>query len=165
MENRIEKVIRELIGKDTDKMQNEREVHYEFFKLLCDEFEKDELRECFRWELPTGPIADKGSKPGAIDMAMYVEVDRFIAIEIEFVSPGVALEKELDTCINKLRKSELCNDQMVKGYIVPLLVREGDKKARGYSKKYSELCGEILDRAENKIRGSRIRLIREGVKV
>jgi hypothetical protein len=52
---------------------------------------------------------------------------------------------------------------MKKGYIVPLLARDGNKIARGYSMTYSELCEKILNDAQNKIGDPRIELIREGV--
>jgi|GEM_PF-3254081 len=161
--NVIDNLIK-LFKENPDRWENERFTHYDFFRLLFNEFTSDEIKDNFMWEYPVGkPSYGTGNKSAAVDLAINIDNEKWIAIEIELVGPGKGLEKELKTCIDKLKTAPLCQKFMEKGYIVPLLDRKCDKIARGYSMSYSELCQKTLNDAQNMIGDSPIELVNEGI--
>lgn len=171
-EDRIRRVIDNLIKlfrENTNRWDVKGNIyecyaHYDFFRLLFNEFSADEIKDNFKWELPVGkPEYGKSNKTAFVDLVMYIDNEEFIAIEIESVSQGIALENELKKCVVKLKTTLLCQQFMTKGYIVPLMCRERNKIARGYSMTYSELCERQLNDAQNEIGNSPIELVREGI--
>jgi len=165
---KIEKVINRFIGlykEDTNRWENERFSHYDFFKLLFDVFNPQETREKFKWEYPIGvPSYAKINREAKVDIVFLDDSKELIAIEIELTNAGKQFENELMRCIQKLKTSPKHGEHMVKGYIIPLLKRDGDKKARGYGgKTYREVCGEATKKAENEIGNFPIKIIRDGI--
>lgn len=166
-EEKIRKVIDKLIEmlkEDSDRWENEQMIHYEFFKLLFDEFSPEEVKNSFRWEYPVGvPSKGTGKTPARVDMIFKGDDNLWIAIEIEYVSPGIELENELYTCIDKLKTASECIKYMKKGFILPLLARKADKKARGYGKTYQQLCIKILNDVKKEIDNFPIEIIEDGI--
>ena len=158
IEERVRKVIDELINKlkkGNASWANERDIHYDFFKLLFNTFEPEEIKEKFRWEYPVIPYTG-GRNPAKIDLVMLVDKGKFVAIEIEYVSPGESMRSELLKCIEKLYTVSNPNKKnyMEKGFLVPILkdgVRNGKATARGYGMSYSQLCDLDLRVAKDKI--------------
>lgn len=144
---------------------DERQVHYDFFKLLFDQFSPEEVKENFVWEYQVGrPSYASGNKVAEVDLGMFCGNGNWIAVEFEFnLSPGDDLEEELIRCIEKLQTSPKCLDSMFRGYVVPLLRRDGQATARGYGITYSELCAKNIQKAEISIRVSNIKLISDGI--
>lgn len=53
---------------------------------------------------------------------------------------------------------------MVKGYIIPLLARKAEKKARGYGgKTYSDICKYAVNNAKKEIGNSPIEIITDDI--
>ena len=163
--------VRDVIGKLTkayadnpDKWKTEREIHYEFFRLLFDEFEPEEIKESFRWEYPA-VFRREGERDAlaAIDLIFRSSHDKWVAIEIEYVDPGRQLRKELEDCISKLKDTDECKMSMERGYIVPFLARQAEKTARGYDVSYEELCRETVKDADSNIGDSPIEIITDGI--
>jgi len=154
----------QLFRQRPDRWANERQAHYDFFTLLLQELTADEIIERFRWEYPVGvPSYGRGRRPAMIDIIVTTDHDKWVAVEIELVSAGRTFEGELSRCIRKLQSSPVCQNSMVRGYIVPLLARYGRRRARAYRKSYSELLREHIDHARRIIRNSRIVIIKEGI--
>ena len=168
----VSKKIRAIIDRIIEKFksnhqawEDERHVHYDFFKFLFDLFSPEEVKENFIWEYRVGrPSYALGENSAEVDLGMLCSNGNWIAVEFEFnLSPGDGLEKELIKCIEKLKSSPKCVDSMFMGYVVPLLCRDGQATARGYGLTYSELCTKNIQKAENSIRVSNIKLISDGI--
>jgi len=163
----IEKIIKKF-KENPQAWNDERQVHYDFFKLLFDVFSPEEVKENFVWEYRVGrPSYASGNKVAEVDLGMFCGNGNWIAVEFEFdLSPGDkkgGLEKELIRCIEKLQSSPKCLNSMFRGYVVPLLRRDGQAIARGYGITYPELCTKNIQKAENSIRISNIKLILDGI--
>ena len=154
----------ELYRIDPYRWKNERFAHYDFFRILFDYFEPDEIRNYFRWEYPVGvPSYGSGRKSAAIDIVYEVDSEKWIAIEIELTGAGKSLEEELIKCIAKLKSSPECKKHMYVGFIIPLTAREKHKRARGYGKSYEDLLKETVNRAKERIGDNPIEIITDGI--
>ncbi|HEC82768.1 MAG TPA: hypothetical protein ENI53_02670 [Thermoplasmatales archaeon] len=165
---KIEEIINRFIDlykKDTNIWENERFSHYDFFKLLFDFFDPQEIREKFKWEYPIGvPSYAKINRDAKVDIIFLDDSKELIAIEIELTSAGKQFENELIKCVQKLKTPPKHGEHMVKGYIIPLLKRNENKKVRGYGgKNYREVCEDAINKAENEIDDFPIKIVREGI--
>ena len=160
----IDKIIKEF-KENPYAWNDERQVHYDFFKLLFEVFSSEEIKEYFIWEYRVGrPSYARGNKVAEVDLGMFCGNGNWIAVEFEFnLSPGKSLEEELIRCVEKLQSSPKCLDSMFRGYVVPLLRRDGQATAQGYGITYSELCTKNIQKAESSIRVSNIKLISDGI--
>lgn len=167
-EREIKNVINSFIGlykEDQNRWENERYSHYDFFKLLFDFFEPEEIRNRFKWEYPVGvPDYGTGNKGAAVDIVFTDDFGKWIAIEIELVGAGKGLEDELIKCVRKLKTAPICRKHMTKGYVIPLLKREAGKKARGYGgKTFSDICNGAVNNAKKEIGNFPIEVITDGI--
>lgn len=160
---RIEKIrkaieeLNETYNKQTLKeWDNERVVHYEFFKILFSYFSWEEMRDYFKWEYPI--IYKTDARPGAIDIIFLDDDGKWIAIEIEYDIVAEDLRKELKTCMDKM-KSKTAREQMSHGFIVPLIKRPMDRPAKGQNQRYGEMIKKDLDDAKNQIGDRPIEII------
>lgn len=109
------------------------------------------------------PSYGTGSKGAAIDIVFITDNKKWIAIEIEIVGAGKEFEFELIKCVDKLKTAPECREHMSIGFIIPLMIREKRKIARGYEKSYEDLCKEAINKARDKIGEDPIEIITEGV--
>ncbi len=160
----IEDITR-LYRENPNRWRNERAVHYEFFFLLFERFDPEEIKKNFMWELPVG-VPSYGNRVAYVDLAFKDAEARWIAIEIEHgVSPGVSLGSELEKCVLKLETAPRCAD-LIKGFIVPLVCRFPDHTATNKPTKlsYKELIWKNICDAENHIqRDDIIEIVKSGV--
>lgn len=147
------------IGRQT----NERLAHYEFFRLLFDEFSPAEIREGFTWEYRVGPPEEPTSnRDASIDLVILEANHKWVAVEIEVPNAGKQLRQELVGCVRKLRSAK-CRQEMSKGYIVPFMERLGSKPARGQGKDYASVCREAVADAERLITDAPIEILKDGI--
>ena len=154
----------ELYKQNSNRWRNERCSHYDFFKVLFDVFEPIDVKDNFKWEYPVGvPSYGKGTKEAAVDIIYLINNGKWIAIEIELVGAGKILETELIKCVLKLKTTPKCNKEMIKGYIIPLISRKGEKKVRGRGISYSDHFQEQIKKTVRKIGKSPIELVTDGM--
>lgn len=154
----------ELYGQDSNRWQNERYSHYDFFKLLFDTFEPIDIKNNFKWEYPVGvPSYGRGTKEAAVDIIYLIGGGKWIAIEIELVRAGKELEAELTNCVLKLKTAPKCSKEMMKGFIIPLVSRRGEKKVRERGISYSDYFQEQIKKTVREIGKSPIELIADGM--
>lgn len=131
--------------------------------MLFDTFDPNEIKNNFKWEYPVGvPQYGTGNTEAKVDVIFADNLGKWVAIEIELVEAGKELKEELVYCIHKLKTPE-CRKFMARGYIIPLLTRMGEKKARGYGITYSDLLEETINNAENEIGDSPIEILKGGI--
>ena len=169
-EDKIRNVIMKLVETHKERAwKNERETHYEFFRLLSMKFGPDDIMKNFRWEYPIKtPSYGKTThpKPAAMDLA-YITEGGFIGIEIELVSAGKGFEDEIEKCIEKFRMTDYLGNRLVKGFLVPLIDEGRRRNIRIETgvisyKEYFEIQFAKF-RAEIKEKGLPVELITEGV--
>lgn len=154
----IDKIIKKF-KKDPSAWNDERHVHYGFFKFLFDEFPPEQIKRNFVWEYQVGKPKED------VDLGMFCGNRKWVSVDFKLnLSPGKELKKELIRCIEKLQSSPKCEDSLFRGYVVPLLYRrDGQAIAQRYGITYHELCSKNLQEAENSIRVLNIKLISDGV--
>jgi hypothetical protein len=154
----------ELYRQDSNRWQNERYAHYDFFKLLFDTFEPIDIKNNFKWEYPVGvPSYGGGTKEAAVDIIYLINSGKWVAIEIELVHAGKVLESELTNCVLRLKTSPKCNKEMIKGFIIPLISRTSEKKVRKRGIYYSDYFQEQIEKTIREIGKSPIELITDGI--
>ena len=165
----VDKKIRATIDKIIEKYKgnhqtwnDERHVHYDFFKFLFDEFPPEQIKRNFVWEYQVGKPKEE------VDLGMFCGNRNLVLVDFKLnLSPGdkkEGLEKELIKCIEKLQSSPKCLKSMFRGYVVPLLYRDAQATAPRYNGiTYQELCSKNIQKAENSIKVSNIKLISDGV--
>ncbi|MBI5001511.1 MAG: hypothetical protein HZB92_08335 [Euryarchaeota archaeon] len=169
-EEKIRKVIDKLIAQfkeRPDRWTVEREIHWEFFRLLFTEFRPEEIKNKFRWEVPVGkPGYAKGKTEAAVDLVWMSAPDKWMCVEIEAnLSAGDQLGEELKKCVEKLttippaRKAKIAS-----GYVVPLVhCRTPDKKAKGYNMNYRCLIEKNITDAKGLIGLADIEIVKDGI--
>ena len=132
--------------------------------MLFDIFEPIEIKNNFKWEYPIGtPSYGSGTKEAAVDIIYLINNRKWIAIEIELVGAGKELETELKKCVLKLKTAPKCNKEMVKGYIIPLISRTGERMVRGHGISYSDYFQEQIKKTVSEIGKSPIELVTDGM--
>lgn len=165
-EDKIRKVIHNLIElytENPDRWKGKRFVLYEFLELLRGEFPSDFINKNFKWDLPLGVPKYGGQNPARVNLALFVDNERWIGIQILYkVSWGKTIESELVKCVSKLRTSPECKN-MIKGFVLPMNEMEEQKIARSYNMTYKELWEKTLNKAKGEIKNAPIEIIEDGI--
>jgi len=160
VDKKIRATIERIIEKFKDNHQawnDERHVHYDFFKLLFNVFSSEEIKRNFVWEYRVG-----GPTTETIDLVMFCGNKNLVSVDFKlFKSPGDKLEEEL---IKHIKIQSKYKDYLFRGYVVPLYYyRNGQATAQNYGMTYQELCSKNIKEAKKSIKVSNIKLISDGI--
>ena len=154
----IDRIIEKFKG-NHEAWEDERHVHYDFFKLLFDVFSAEEIKRNFVWEYRIG-----GSTMETIDLVMFCGNRNMVAVDFKLPkSPGKDFKEELIKHI-KIQSNYMAS--LFRGYVVPLYYhRDGQAVAQkqNHDMTYRELLSKIIKQAKESIKDPRIVLIEAGI--
>ena len=162
----VNKKIRAIIDRIIEKFksnhhawEDERHVHYDFFKFLFDVFSDEEIKRNFVWEYRV-----EGSTLETIDLVMFCGNRNMVSVDFKlFESPGDKFKEEL---IKHIKIQSKYKDSLFRGYVVPLYYyRDGQAVAQkqNHNMTYQELLSKIIKQAKESIKDQAIELIEAGI--
>lgn len=164
----VNKKIRATIDRTIEKFkdnhqawEDERHVHYDFFKFLfdVDVFSPEQIKTNFVWEYQKGEPAYSRT----IALVMFCGKNKMVSIDFKLDKSPNVLRKKL---IDHIEIQSKYKDSLFRGYIVPLYYyRNGQAVAQkqNHNMTYQELLSEIIKEAKQSIKDQRIELIEAGI--
>lgn len=162
----VNKNIRATINKIIEKFKSnhqawddERHVHYDFFKLLFDVFSDEEIKVNFVWEYRKGEPASSRT----IALVMFCGKNKMVSVDFKLDKSPNKLRKKLSDHIEIQSKYK---DSLFKGYVVPLYYYPNGQavaQKQNHNMTYQKLLSEIIKEAKESIKVSNITLISDGI--
>ena len=162
----VNKKIRATIDRTIEKFkgnhqawEDERHVHYDFFKFLFDEFHHEQIKRNFAWEYR------KGGQPSSrtIALVMFCGKSKMVSVDFKLDKTPNDLRKKL---IGHIKILPEYKDSLFRGYVVPLYYyRNGQAVApkQNHNMTYEKLLSEIITQAKESIKDQDIELIEAGI--